>query len=128
MAATAFTFTDELQQQSRFSDRDIPDWTQPRQEPKPNQKDPLGHTCPYCDQQLPDPGTTIVSMFGGGLRRLLVAVLMITVAGLRCIRFVAAGGLCMIGLFGACCRAIGLRIAHPHDRRLLSPRRINRRG
>jgi hypothetical protein len=36
------------------------------------------------------------------------------------VRFAVAAVFCCIGLVGACCRALGLRIAHPDDRAVLN--------
>ena len=128
MGAAAFTFNEELQQQSRFSDREFSARTESRLPPKPKSHDSVGHTCPYCDQQLPEYATTIFSVFGGGVHRLLVAVSMIASAALRCVRFIVGAALCFLGLFGTCCRVLGERIAHPDDRRFLSPRCARGRG
>ena len=39
--------------------------------------------------------------------------------GLRCVRFALASMLCLLGFIGSCARALGMRIAHNDDRRLL---------
>ena len=77
-------------------------------------------TCPYCEQVLPHARTSILSMFRGAICRFVAALWMLVAAVIRCVRFAVAAVLCTIGLVGACCRALGLRIAHPHDRGMLS--------
>lgn len=74
--------------------------------------------CPFCEQQLPHARTTVLSVLLGGIQRLFVALCMIVGGVLRFARLVVAGVLCLIGLIGASSRAIGIKIAHPHDRRL----------
>lgn len=75
--------------------------------------------CPYCHQRMDRVGMTVANLLAGGCRQLCFAVWMIVVALVRCLRFVVAAALCLIGLLGAWCRALGLQIAHPHDRGFL---------
>ena len=125
MSATAFTLNDE-QRTGRFSDlpgaRSMP----PVKPAKPGKHDRGWETCPCCDQRVPPDRWTFYTQFGGGVRRLCVAALMIISALLRCARFVVAGGLCLFGLVGVCMRAVGFTIAHPDDRRLLLKLRWDR--
>jgi hypothetical protein len=58
-------------------------------------------------------------MFVGGGRQLLCGLLILCLAILRCVRFAVGGALCLVGFVGGCCGALGLRIAHPEDRKLL---------
>ena len=64
-------------------------------------------------------GLTVANLLMGGFRQLCFALCMIGVALVRCLRFLAAAVLTLIGLLGAWCRAFGLQIAHPHDRSFL---------
>ncbi len=91
-------------------------------EPKPARDDAEPHTCPFCQQPYADDRATIGALLVGGTRRLQVALWMIAGAVLRCLRFLVGGLLCLIGLIGDSCRLVGVRIAHPRDRRFL-PRR-----
>lgn len=75
--------------------------------------------CPYCHQRMDRVGLTVANLLIGGCRQLCFALFMIGVALVRCLRFLAAAALCLVGLLGALCRACGLQIAHPHDRTFL---------
>jgi hypothetical protein len=112
------------QRPSRFSE-DMFSMPRPQHpEPKPGNSHPASERCPYCDQLLPHAPHGAVSVLFGGIRKLFSAVLVILVAVIRCARLILAGCLCLIGLLGACCRSLGIRIAHPDDRRFLTlPRR-----
>ena len=90
-----------------------------RRAEKPHAEDHCDANCPYCHQPMDRIGMTVASLLSGGCRQLCFALLMIVVALLRCVRFVAGAALCLIGLLGAWCRALGLQISHPHDRRFL---------
>jgi hypothetical protein len=114
---TAFAVHEE-KRLSRFSDEMFS--ALHRQEPKPVNDDPLPHRCPCCEQLMPHTRTTIVSVLCSGIHRLIVAVCMIVGAVLRFARLVVASGLCLIGFVGACCRSLGVRIAHPDDRRFFA--------
>jgi hypothetical protein len=59
------------------------------------------------------------SMFSRGFRQMIVALFTIVFAVVRFARFIVAGSLCLVGFVGACCGALGLRVAHPDDRKLL---------
>lgn len=92
-------------------------------EPKPPRED-RQQACPYCDQWLDDQSLGddrwgIIDLFVGGVHRLQVAVWMLARAAFRFLRFVVAAVLCLAGLVGDLFRGLGLRIAHPQDRRLL---------
>jgi hypothetical protein len=113
--ATAFARHDSPR--SRFTD-DMFSAPWPRQpEPKPPPEQAAAERCPFCDQRLPHARSSILSVFGGGIRRLAVAIWMILFALIRTVRLAIAGCLYLVGLVGACCRALGVRIAHPDDRR-----------
>ena len=75
--------------------------------------------CPYCDQSLERSSLSISSLLVGGIRQLGFALLMIAFGIVRCLRFVAALLLCLIGFIGSCCRALGNQIAHQNDRQFL---------
>ncbi len=117
--ATAFTSQDDARV-SRFSDEMF--WAQQRKETKPGQDNSSGCTCPYCEQPLPHARANFFFMFSDGVRRLIFSVCAIIAAVFRCARFIVAGVLCFLGFIGSCCQAIGMRIAHPADRRLLKKR------
>ncbi|MBP85612.1 MAG: hypothetical protein CMJ64_02675 [Planctomycetaceae bacterium] len=92
----------------------------------PVRRDHKAHTheecdshCPYCHQRMESVGMTVASLLVGGCRQLCFALWMIAVALVRCLRFLAAAALCLIGLLGAWCRGLGLQISHPHDRGFL---------
>jgi hypothetical protein len=112
--ATAFTMNYD---KPRFSDEMVVE-KKPCKSPPPKRVE--WHACPLCEQPLPHPRTSIPSVFWGGIRRLVVALWMIVTAALRCVRFGLAGALCLVGLIGTCSRSLGLRIAHPDDRRFLT--------
>ena len=116
MTTTAFTLNDEKR---RFSDEMVSAAIL-QKEPKPPKNPPRPDACPYCEQALPHPSNSIPSMFRGGVRRLLIALWMITVAIIRCARFAVAGCFCFVGLIGICCRHLGVGIAHPDDRKILT--------
>ena len=75
--------------------------------------------CPYCQQPFDDASGTIPILMLVGCRQLIGAVSLIGACVFRCVRFVIAGALCLVGLIGACFRKVGLAIAHPRDRRVL---------
>lgn len=85
-------------------------------EPKPTKYD--SHTCPFCEQRLPETRATIWNTFLGGIGRFAVAIYMILAAILRCVRLVVAATFCLLGLIGSFFRTLGLRVAHVDDRRL----------
>ena len=122
-AATAFA-RQEAPQNRRFSD-DMFTTPWPQQsEPKPSPLEPITHKCPYCDQHLPQGRTSIISVFLSGIGRLIAAIGMIIGAIIRCARLAVATVLCLVGVVGFCCRSLGLKIAHPHDRRFfVNPQR-----
>lgn len=107
------------QRNRRFSD-DVFSLPWPAPEPKPGRQDPAPNRCPYCDQRIPQARTSIVSMFFGGFRRLAGALWMILGAVLRGIRLTVATIFWCVGLVGSCCRSVGVRIAHPDDRRFFT--------
>ncbi len=115
-------------QKSRFSDGVFSTSKSYREDPKPSKYCCSACVCPSCGQPLVHARMSIPSMFGGGVRRLLTALWMITAALFRCLRFAVAGILCVVGFVGDGCRAIGLWIAHPDDRRFLTKSGRHRRG
>ena len=96
-----------------------------RQAHKAHAHEDCGSHCPYCHQRMDHVGLTVANLLLGGCRQLCFALLMIAAALVRCLRFLAAAALCLIGLMGALCRGLGLRIAHPHDRGLLEMKRFD---
>ena len=80
-------------------------------------KTAVPHTCPYCDPTRADDRLGILDLFVGGLRRLRIAVWMIIRATFRLARFLIGAILCLVGLVGDFFRGIGLKVAHPQDRR-----------
>jgi LPXTG-motif cell wall-anchored protein len=79
----------------------------------------VDETCPFCEQRLPHTGSSNGSLFAMGVRGLFVAVLSIVVAIFRCVRCVIACALCLVGWLGRCAHVLGMKIAHPDDRKFL---------
>ncbi len=115
-SATAYQ-TNECPSQ-RFAEEMFAGYERKRVEPKPGKPMASPHTCPFCEQSLPQARRGILAMFAGGVSRFAVAIFMILGAILRCVRLVIAAALCLVGLVGSCCRTLGIRIAHRDDRRL----------
>jgi hypothetical protein len=58
-------------------------------------------------------------MVRGGFWLLWTAIRVIIVALGRCVRFAVAATLCLLGRVGSLCGSLGIRVAHPSDRKLL---------
>jgi hypothetical protein len=120
--ATVFTRQDD-RRQVRFTDEMFSVSPPPKPAPLPEHPHTAGHRCPFCEQPMPQGRTSILSLFLGGIGRFFTSLWMIVAAVLRFARFVVGGTLCLVGLLGAGIRAVGVRIAHPQDRCLLTGRR-----
>lgn len=80
---------------------------------------PAADICPHCDQRIAGSHGLFFSLLASGFKQLAVALVTILFAILRLGRFALAALLCTLGFLGSCARALGNRIAHPDDRRLL---------
>ncbi len=90
----------------------------PEKPSKPAPPCPDDH-CPYCQRALPGTGASVAGLLQLGVKQLFGAIYMIVAGIIRCVRFAAAGLLCLIGLLGSCCFGLASRIAHRDDRKLL---------
>src|SRR6185436_18735144 len=110
---TAYSYENE-RHYHRFADDAFARTVQ--REPKPGKEQPAPSHCPYCQKPLVQ--SNVFYALIGGFRQLAVSLCMIFLAVLRAVRFVVASVLCLVGLIGSCFRVLGLRIAHPDDRRI----------
>ncbi len=120
MAPTTVSAFHDEKRHSRFTEEMFSTPWPHHPEPKPDQNNSSPQKCPFCEQLLPHARSSILSVFCSGIRRLTIAICMILGAAIRCARLAVAGSLCLIGVIGACCRSLGVRIAHPEDRRFFA--------
>lgn len=92
-------------------------WVVPPEKPAVNPNDSHMASCPVCRRPYEDRG--LISPLCGGVKRLVRSFGMVVAGGLRLARFAVASVLCVVGVIGFCCHALGRRIAHPEDRHLL---------
>lgn len=97
-------------------------WSAPVQKPVEPRVD-VHHAspaaCPYCHGETQERQRTVDRVLTVAVHQAIFGVVLLVVGAIRICRLSVAAALCLVGFIGATLSKLGLRIAHPDDRRLL---------